>query len=69
MAQLVADVHVAAVAVVPLPTPAPHHVRMGRDLGADALPKDSMVEGPDGRLLLLVNESEGSCLAKQYDGT
>ena len=69
VAQLVTDVHVAAIPVVPLPASPPHHVRVRRDLGIDALPKDSMVEGPDGRLLLLVNESEGSCLAKQYDGT
>ena len=64
VAQLVADVHVAAIPVVPLPAPTPHHVRVRRDLGIDALPKDSMVEGSDGRLLLLVDESEGSRLAK-----
>ena len=65
VAEFVAGVHVAAVTVVPLPAPTPDHVGMGRDLGTDALPEDSMVEGPDGGLLLLVNESEGSCLEKK----
>ena len=64
---MVAGVHVASVSVIPLPAPPPHHVGVRRNLGTDALPKDAMVEGPDGRLLLLVNESEGSCLAKQFE--
>ena len=67
VAEFVAGVHVAAVTVVPLPAPTPDHVGVGRDLGADALPEDSMVEGPDGGLLLLVDESEGSGLAKGFE--
>ena len=67
VAEFVAGVHVAAVTVVPLPAPTPDHVGVRRDLGADALPEDSMVEGPDGGLLLLVDESEGSGLAKGFE--
>ena len=62
--EFVADVHVAAVPVVPLPTSPPDHVGVRWNLGADALPEDAVVEGPDGGLLLLVDESEGCCLAK-----
>ena len=56
MAQFIADVHVAAIAVVPHPAPALHHVGIRWHLGLDAFPKDAMVEGPDRWLLLLVDE-------------
>ena len=56
MAQFVADVHVAAIAVVPLSAPALHHVGIRWHLGLDAFPEDAMVEGPDRWLLLFVDE-------------
>ena len=56
VAQFIADVHVAAIAVVPHPAPALHHVGIRRHLGLDAFPEDAMVEGPDRWLLLLVDE-------------
>ena len=56
MAQFVADVHVAAIAVVPSSAPALHHVGIRWHVGLDAFPKDAMVEGPDRWLLLFVDE-------------
>ena len=56
MAQFIADVHVAAIAVVPHPAPALHHVGIRRHIGLNAFPEDAMVEGPDRWLLLFVDE-------------
>ena len=65
MAKLVADVHIAAISVIPQPAPASDHVGVRWEISFDSLPKDSMVESPDWRLLFLVDESEGSCLEKK----